>query len=318
MIISQTLTKDVVAKIKGRTLESCQLPQSVRTRVGQVLNWQIPKEGIPVVEPQNNPVEECLAVIPQDKENGSVPVPEDVPRPEPKNPYTEFLDSVAGAEEDPAAVSDKRKVGEERKAGQEREASRNGPGGREAETGSGGGETAIGQPWLRNQNIADDSMTKKAEENMTRIAGEFCCWLRDLPGEDKTVNQIGETHLRSLFDTAQSANPGTTKLAEGLRSWAKFGSEVGGTAGGRATQRAAEAARTFEQKLAGSDSGAECGNSRERRAHYGAWYGLHCIGHAGLACSGIVGTDVVSIWFSASLRNLSEFSLVVTLSLLYW
>ena len=27
----------------------------------------------------------------------------------------------------------------------------------------------------------------------------------------------GEEHLRSLFDTAQSANPGTTKLAEGLR-----------------------------------------------------------------------------------------------------
>ena len=28
---------------------------------------------------------------------------------------------------------------------------------------------------------------------------------------------MGEEHLRALFDTAQSSNPGTTKLAEGLR-----------------------------------------------------------------------------------------------------
>ena len=60
-------------------------------------------------------------------------------------------------------------------------------------------------------------MTKKAEEHMGKIAGDFCNWLRDLPGEDKTINNLGETQLRALFDTAQSANPGTTKLAEGLR-----------------------------------------------------------------------------------------------------
>ena len=52
---------------------------------------------------------------------------------------------------------------------------------------------------------------------MGKIAGDFCNWLRDLPGEDKTINNLGETQLRALFDTAQSANPGTTKLAEGLR-----------------------------------------------------------------------------------------------------
>ena len=84
---------------------------------------------------------------------------------------------------------------------------------------------------------------RKAEERMSRIAGEFCTWLRDLPGEDTKVtlyprldckplqvNQMGEEHLRSLFDTAQSANPGTTKLAEGLRSWAKFGSNMAAVA----------------------------------------------------------------------------------------
>ena len=71
-------------------------------------------------------------------------------------------------------------------------------------------------------------MTKKAEEHMSKIAGDFCNWLRDLPGEDTAVNSLGETQLRALFDTAQAANPGTTKLAEGLRSWAKFGSTVTG------------------------------------------------------------------------------------------
>jgi hypothetical protein len=25
---------------------------------------------------------------------------------------------------------------------------------------------------------------------MNRIAGEFCAWLRELPGEDRTVNQV--------------------------------------------------------------------------------------------------------------------------------
>ena len=48
------------------------------------------------------------------------------------------------------------------------------------------------QPWLKGDTTGDDTMTKKAEKNMAKIAEEFCTWLRDLPGEDKTVNQIKE------------------------------------------------------------------------------------------------------------------------------
>ena len=98
-------------------------------------------------------------------------------------------------------------------------------------TGSGAAaasEPQAAKPWVKGEKAGEDAMTRKAEENMSKIAGDFCNWLRDLPGDDKTVNQMGESHLRSLFDTAQSANPGTTKLAEGLRSWAKFGSTVTG------------------------------------------------------------------------------------------
>ena len=36
---------------------------------------------------------------------------------------------------------------------------------------------------------------------VTRIAGEFCTWLRSLPGEDQSVNTVTEHHLRSLFDS---------------------------------------------------------------------------------------------------------------------
>ena len=37
---------------------------------------------------------------------------------------------------------------------------------------------------------SEDTMTKKAEEHMSKISGDFCNWLRDLPGEDKTVNYL--------------------------------------------------------------------------------------------------------------------------------
>lgn len=39
-------------------------------------------------------------------------------------------------------------------------------------------------------------MTKRAEEHMSKIAGDFCNWLRDLPGEDRAINSLSETQLR--------------------------------------------------------------------------------------------------------------------------
>lgn len=110
--------------------------------------------------------------------------------------------------------------------------------------------------------------------------------LRDLPGDDKTVNQLGETQLRSLFDTAQSANPGTTKLAEGLRSWVKFGSSVTGAE--QTKRNTVEKAKPllnqkrFVEKLLGIKGGLKskhlepktprAESCRDRRFYYGAWY----------------------------------------------
>ncbi len=54
-------------------------------------------------------------------------------------------------------------------------------------------------------------------------------WLRELPrGEDDSVNTTPEEHIRALFDTGQAANTSKSKVAEGLRSWAKFGSQIAG------------------------------------------------------------------------------------------
>ena len=46
---------------------------------------------------------------------------------------------------------------------------------------------------------SEDTMTKKAEEHMSKISGDFCNWLRDLPGEDKTVNYLVFLKLLLLF-----------------------------------------------------------------------------------------------------------------------
>ena len=156
-------------------------------------------------------------------------------------------------------------------------------------TGTGGavvGEPQAAKPWVKGEKAGEDTMTRKAEENMSKIAGDFCNWLRDLPGEDKTVNQMGESHLRSLFDTAQSANPGTTKLAEGLRSWAKFGSTVTGaenTKRGIVDQvQPLLSQKKFVEKLLGIKGGLKRvhlepkkpreESKRDRMLYYGAWY----------------------------------------------
>ena len=49
-------------------------------------------------------------------------------------------------------------------------------------------------------------MTKKAEEHMSKIAGDFCNWLRDLPGEDRAINSLSETQLRVNNDRLLSSH----------------------------------------------------------------------------------------------------------------
>ena len=61
------------------------------------------------------------------------------------------------------------------------------------------------RPWLRKQSRSgEDGVNKKAEEHMSKIAGDFCNWLRDLPGDEASVNTLTESQLRALFDTGKN------------------------------------------------------------------------------------------------------------------
>ena len=56
--------------------------------------------------------------------------------------------------------------------------------------------------------------------------------MKDLPqGEDQTVNNISPEKIRNLFDSTNVSKTGSSKVVEGLRSWAKFGADISGAAG---------------------------------------------------------------------------------------
>ena len=80
--------------------------------------------------------------------------------------------------------------------------------------------------WETIERTEEDLKIMNVHETMNRISGNFCSWLRKLPGDDKTVNDFPEASISKLFDISQAANPATTKLGKGLRSWAKFGSAI--------------------------------------------------------------------------------------------
>lgn len=82
---------------------------------------------------------------------------------------------------------------------------------------------------LAELNKGDDRLTRKAEEKVAKITGDFCNWLQNLPpGEDQTVNNIPPEKIKSLFDSTNSSKLATSKVVEGLRAWAKFGAEISG------------------------------------------------------------------------------------------
>ena len=278
--ISQKLSNGLEANMKGKVLLKCELPQNVQTQVNRVLDWSLDSgdgyQGEDVG--QNNIEQEELSLegeksIDMEKELKTADLKMD-PTNTKDNPYGVFLDAVAG-EDDDKEDRNKGLIGGLK--------SWLGFAGTLSQTGSAPSAPADQQkpPWLKGENTGDDTMTKKAEENMTKIAGEFCAWLKDLPGEDQSVNQISETHLRSLFDTAQSANPGTTKLAEGLRSWAKFGSKVTGEVTVNidpGTGKAQASKARFVEKLLGTSGASKQTNKHkevskhEKMLYYGAWY----------------------------------------------
>ena len=278
--ISQKLTNGLEANMKGKVLVKCELPKDVQNQVNRILEWSIDsgdteqdvrleQDMIEIIEPEEMLLHEEKPVPNNPKSADGRKDPTN----KKDNPYGVFLDAVAGEEDED----------DDNKGLVSGLKSWLGFAGTLSRTSSVPSAATDQQkpPWLKGENTGDDTMTKKAEENMTKIAGEFCTWLKDLPGEDKSVNQIGETHLRSLFDTAQSANPGTTKLAEGLRSWAKFGSKVAGDATVQvagSTNQTQASKNKFAEKLMGTSAASKKTSKEkevskyEKMLYYGAWY----------------------------------------------
>ena len=118
----------------------------------------------------------------------------------------------------------------------------------------------VKRPWLRHEKSNEEGMSKKAEEHMAKIAGDFCTWLRGLPGEDKTVNKLTESHLRSLFDTGQDKSRSVlAEQSEGLQEETEAPTKVGPGPGS-------------EEAGGGRRGGKEEESCLERRRYYGAWY----------------------------------------------
>ena len=67
----------------------------------------------------------------------------------------------------------------------------------------------------------DDKLTRKSEEQVSKITNDFCNWLKELPkGEDMTVNNTPPDKIRLLFDSTQVTKPSSqSKVVAGLRAW---------------------------------------------------------------------------------------------------
>ena len=161
-----------------------------------------------------------------------------------ENPYFVFLDAVSGEEEEegespgvmPGLQSWLGFAGS--------------LGGNEVTSLSSVNIVPVKRPWLKNEKSSEEGMSKKAEEHMSKIAGDFCTWLRGLPGEDRTINNMTESHLRSLFDTGQD----------------KSGGEVGGE------EDQAETETNLKSVVSSVTTEKEVTRTKDRRQYYGTWY----------------------------------------------
>ena len=116
----------------------------------------------------------------------------------------------------------------------------------------------VKRPWLRHEKSNEEGMSKKAEEHMAKIAGDFCTWLRGLPGEDKTINKLTESHLRSLFDTGQDKARSVLTDQTGLETETEANTRPG--PGPDCEEAEAET------------EGGKAESCLERRQYYGTWY----------------------------------------------
>ena len=165
-----------------------------------------------------------------------------------ENPYFVFLDAVSGEEEEGEGDSPGVMGGLQSWLG-----FAGSLGGNEVTNLSSVNIHPAKRPWLKNEKSNEEGMSKKAEEHMSKIAGDFCTWLRGLPGEDRTINNMTESHLRSLFDTGQDKS-GEAVVEKELEAGSETKVVVSSVSG---------------EEVPGPS---ERSSSRHRRQFYGSWY----------------------------------------------
>jgi len=137
-------------------------------------------------------------------------------------------------------------------------------------------EFDVRKPWLNLDKYAKDPLSRKAEERVNKITSRYCSWLRQLPGEQQDETQFNEAHMKELFSHTVQSSTGTSKLAEGLRSWFKFGmvrktEKVGRSEKFRESQVEGEQAKGVKRPSSQNQKANPLGNSKQRHL-YGAWY----------------------------------------------
>ena len=78
------------------------------------------------------------------------------------------------------------------------------------------------RPWLNTDNFAKDTLSRRTEEKLNKIASRYCSWVRQLPGDDQNEILVNEAQIKELFSHTVQSSTGTSKLANGLRSCVKF------------------------------------------------------------------------------------------------
>ena len=149
------LTSSIMAKLKGKLLVKCELPEELHKETNEILGWVLPGQTKQVsVAPAATMSRE---LEPPKKDRKTLR--------ELENPYAEFLETIGDFQED--------------EGGGLMGGLKSWLGFAGSMTGTGAAvlsEPQAGRPWTRVEKTGDDNMTKKAEEHMNKIATDFCNW----------------------------------------------------------------------------------------------------------------------------------------------
>ena len=133
------------------------------------------------------------------------------------------------------------------------------------------------RPWIITDEHTKDKHSRKTEERLDRITRRYCSWVRQLPGEQHDEVTISEEQIKHLFSHRAQSSTSSSKTAEGLRSWARFGMAQRDQGEKAKDARALDISVHGDQHKRVQPSGPQVKQSKSlgslrQRQMYGAWY----------------------------------------------